>query len=126
KWAARSRPPATAPAKARPSLSNCRSPPRNRSALIATDMNSRLLIIDDNPSIHADIRKILGKTQLTGPDLEEAEAALFGAAVARSTGADFEIDSAFQGEEGVQKVREAIQQNRPYAMAFVDVRMPPG
>ncbi|MBI3106108.1 MAG: response regulator, partial [Candidatus Rokubacteria bacterium] len=38
----------------------------------------------------------------------------------------FELDSAYQGEEGLGKVRHAIQRGSPYAMAFVDIRMPPG
>ena len=31
-----------------------------------------------------------------------------------------------QGEEGLKMVQQAIEEGRPYAMAFVDVRMPPG
>ena len=38
----------------------------------------------------------------------------------------FEIDSAFQGEEGLEKMLAAKEADRPYALAFVDVRMPPG
>ncbi len=32
----------------------------------------------------------------------------------------------FQGKEGLAKVRAGHEAGRPYAMAFVDVRMPPG
>jgi signal transduction histidine kinase/FixJ family two-component response regulator len=38
----------------------------------------------------------------------------------------FEIDSAFQGKEGLDRIQKALSTNRPYAMAFVDMRMPPG
>src|SRR5208283_2874102 len=38
----------------------------------------------------------------------------------------FELDSAYQGQEGLAKVTKALAEDRPYAMAFVDVRMPPG
>jgi two-component system NtrC family sensor kinase len=38
----------------------------------------------------------------------------------------FELDSAFQGQEGLAKVEAALQEGLPYAMAFVDMRMPPG
>ena len=38
----------------------------------------------------------------------------------------FEIDSAFQGQEGLEKVRAAVAAGKPYAVAFIDVRMPPG
>jgi signal transduction histidine kinase len=37
-----------------------------------------------------------------------------------------EIDSAYQGEEGLERVRQSLQSGRPYAIAIVDVRMPPG
>ncbi len=38
----------------------------------------------------------------------------------------FEIDFAFQGQEGLERVRQALAEERPYTMAFVDMRMPPG
>ena len=38
----------------------------------------------------------------------------------------FEVDSAFDGREGVAMVEAAVQAGRPYALAFVDMRMPPG
>ena len=36
------------------------------------------------------------------------------------------VDSALQGQEACAKVREAIVSGQPYAVAFVDIRMPPG
>ena len=39
---------------------------------------------------------------------------------------NFIIDSAHQGQEGLEMVRRAIEEGHPYAMAFVDMRMPPG
>ncbi len=38
----------------------------------------------------------------------------------------FEVDSAFQGQEGLELIDRSLVDQRPYAMAFVDVRMPPG
>jgi two-component system, cell cycle sensor histidine kinase and response regulator CckA len=89
--------------------------------------NNRILIIDDNPAIHEDFRKILGPADAKlAQELDEDEAALFGdtANVARTW--SFQLDSAFQGQEGLEKVRAAVKDERPYAVAFVDVRMPPG
>ncbi len=86
--------------------------------------NRRILLIDDLPSIHQDFRKILSRTASTS-ELDDVEAALFGTAAAAST-ADFELDSAYQGQEGVAKVSDSLQNGLPYAMAFVDMRMPPG
>ncbi len=86
--------------------------------------NRRILLIDDMPSIHEDFRKILAARPTTR-ELDEVEAALFGQAAPASCN-DFELDSAYQGLEGVAKVEAAVQASRPYAMAFVDMRMPPG
>jgi len=89
-------------------------------------VNRRILLIDDMPAIHEDFRKILtGK--VSGSDgLEELEAALFGDAPSLPAATAFELDSAFQGQEGLARVELALQAGRPYAMAFVDMRMPPG
>jgi DNA-binding LytR/AlgR family response regulator len=38
----------------------------------------------------------------------------------------FEIDSAYQGGEGLELIQKSLREERPYALAFVDVRMPPG
>ena len=89
--------------------------------------NHRLLVIDDNPAIHEDFRKILcpADTRLAEA-LDDDEDALFGDAPEPARTSDFHIDSAFQGQEGLEKVRAAFAAGAPYAVAFVDVRMPPG
>lgn len=86
--------------------------------------NRRILLIDDMPSIHDDFRKILVAAPVVG-DLDEVEAALFGEAAPLPFDS-FELDSAYQGCEGVAMVEAAVQAGQPYAMAFVDMRMPPG
>jgi two-component system, NtrC family, sensor kinase len=45
---------------------------------------------------------------------------------ATSPDPEFHIDSAFQGEEGIALADRARTDHRPYAVAFVDARMPPG
>jgi signal transduction histidine kinase len=87
--------------------------------------NRRILLIDDTPSIHVDFRKILTPTPVQTVELDEMEAALFGSEV-KSARALFELDSAYGGQEGLGKLQEALQQNQPYALAFVDMRMPEG
>jgi len=86
--------------------------------------NRRLLLIDDTPAIHEDFRKILTRLG-SASALSEDEAILFGE-TPQSTSIRFEMDSALQGAEGVEKSRAAVHAQRPYAMAFVDMRMPPG
>lgn len=87
--------------------------------------NRRILLIDDTPSIHQDFRKILLPDTSSESDLDAVEAALFGGQV-KVRAASFELDSAYQGQEGLTKVCESIKANRPYALAFVDMRMPQG
>ncbi len=86
----------------------------------------RILVIDDNPAIHEDFRKILCQDRTSSSKLEALEAELFGSTAPLGEQSEFEIDSAFQGEAGLAHVYHAIQEGRPYAVAFVDVRMPPG
>jgi diguanylate cyclase len=88
--------------------------------------NRRIIVIDDNPAIHEDFRKILGPGFGDAGDLEADEQALFGTPVAGPARPGFDVDSALQGREGVDRVREALRTGRPYAMAIVDMKMPPG
>jgi len=88
--------------------------------------NRRILVIDDNPAIHEDFRKILTSGGDMADDLIAAEAALFGQPSTPASESAYIIDSAYQGEEGWQRVQTALADGQPYALAFVDVRMPPG
>ncbi|AUG06111.1 ATP-binding protein [Pseudomonas sp. S09G 359] len=87
--------------------------------------NRRVLLIDDTPSIHEDFRKILTPPLEQNQALDEMEAALFGT---RDTpqGQAFELDSAYGGQEGLKLLEVAMAEHRPYALAFVDMRMPQG
>jgi signal transduction histidine kinase len=84
----------------------------------------RVLVVDDNAAIHQDFQRILCPP-LEGEALLAMEAELFGHAPAPQA-PSFEVDSAFQGEEGIARVRAAVREGRPYTLAFVDIRMPPG
>jgi|GEM_PF-6659948 len=97
--------------------------------------NSRILLIDDTKSIHEDFRKLLssGGVSQSKQELDMLEADLFADKPEESLhkpqqvfNESFELDSAYQGEDGVLKVKQSIEAGKPYAMAFVDVRMPPG
>ena len=89
------------------------------------ESNRRILIVDDNRSIHEDFRKILGGGEPNRGDLNALHEELFGAVV-ESQNEVFELDSAYQGEEALEKVKTARDKNQPYALIFIDVRMPPG
>src|SRR5882672_2541575 len=93
-----------------------------------TAPNRRILIIDDNAVIHQDFRKVLAvqPEHSAKAALEILEVDIFGANLQVAARPDFEIDSAHQGQEGVAMAHQAVTDGRPYAMAFVDMRMPPG
>lgn len=60
----------------------------------------RIIVIDDQKVVHKGFKRILDS--------------------------DFVIDSAYQGEEGYKLIQQSLNDNRPYQVAFVDMRMPPG
>lgn len=88
--------------------------------------NRRILVVDDNRAIHEDFRKILGEPPPASSALVDAAAELFGDVVPADPALGFEMHSAFQGHEAFEMARRARKEGRPYAVAFVDVRMPPG
>ncbi len=91
-----------------------------------TPPNRRILLVDDTPSIHDDFRKILLPAQDESPDLDLMEAALFGHETKARSHLPFELDSAYGGQEGLSLIEQALAAERPYALAFVDMRMPQG
>ena len=94
----------------------------------SASVNRRILVIDDNAAIHHDFRKVLSAHAEHGAQaaLSSLEAEILGEPASAAARPNFEIDSAFQGQQGVEMVRRAVLDGRPYSMAFVDMRMPPG
>jgi len=85
--------------------------------------NRRVLVIDDSVAIHEDFRKVLC------PELKEVdpfETRAFGASDGSNRQVPFEVEFASQGQQGLEMVQQAAAGKRPYAVAFIDVRMPPG
>lgn len=94
--------------------------------LASIEPNYRILVVDDNRAIHDDIRKILVGDTDTNDDLLSDESFLFDSAVPAFSSIRFQIDSAYQGQEALRKVQQIVAGDSSYAVAFVDVRMPPG
>ena len=78
-------------------------------ALMKASIAQRILVIDDNAAIHGDFRKVLGGDAEDAAQVALAvlEAGLFGEARGSGSRPRFEIDSAYQGQEGVEMVRRA-------------------
>jgi len=83
----------------------------------------RILIVDDLPSIHEVFHCIFDPDSRI--DLSAEESLLFGDP-APAPAPRFELDSAYHGEEALRKVVTACAAKRPYMLAIVDMRMPPG
>lgn len=92
---------------------------------IANATLPRLLIVDDNPAIHSDIRKTL-VTTTKNDALDEIEAAMFGCAESSASEKQFEIEDAYQGKEALRMVTQACDEGMEFDVAIVDMRMPPG
>jgi two-component system NtrC family sensor kinase len=85
--------------------------------------NRRLLVIDDNPAIHDDFRKILNLDD-TPAEMLAVEADLFGIdAESRPDVGSFELVSAHTGQEGLSRIQRSLKEGMPFSVAFIDVRM---
>lgn len=99
--------------------------PGGTESYLDVEPNRRILVVDDNQSIHDDFKKILSPGQSEHADLNALHEELFGE-TGKAISEVFDLDSAFQGQDALERVRSARLEGRPYALAFVDVRMPPG
>jgi len=87
----------------------------------------RILVIDDNRSIHEDFEKTLVATTRSD-ELGALEGELFAETGRPPPRAPmkFEVSFASGGEEGAGIAAAALAEGRPFSVAFVDMRMPPG
>ncbi len=88
--------------------------------------NNRILVVDDNDAIHADFEKILRERPTRTSQVDGLAASLFGEVPGAGPRVEFALTHALQGQEALDLVLRSQESSLPYAMAFVDVRMPPG
>jgi two-component system, sensor histidine kinase and response regulator len=93
----------------------------------------RILITDDNEQIHKDFKLILNPAIERIDDEEHELNDLLSEvmdespmSVQKSHQYHFELDFAFQGDEAEKMIDQAYHEKKPYAVVFMDVRMPPG
>lgn len=86
--------------------------------------NNRVLIVDDQEEIHQDFEEMLNPsiTRSSTDDL----AKVFNSDADNSFLPEFELLHAKSGKEACEMVEEAIKTGNPIAVAYMDVRMPPG
>jgi transcriptional regulator with PAS, ATPase and Fis domain len=91
------------------------------------DSNTRVLIVDDQDEIHIDFREMLSNPNKGTASDDLAEAFLpVESRSRRDYLPSFELSHASSGDEAYQLVKAAKASNRPFAAAYVDIRMPPG
>ncbi|GAA5520775.1 response regulator [Aliifodinibius salicampi] len=95
------------------------------------DQAYHILLVDDNEAIHEDIEAILtNHTKDSDVELQEMADELFGTPSSdkedEGVNIEYDIDHAYQGEEAIRMVEDAAGKGNPYALVFMDVRMPPG
>lgn len=93
--------------------------------------NNRILIVDDNESIHTDFEKVLLRPASKKAELamlldEVLEPAPRPSEPPPARVGSYEIAHAFSGNQAYDLVAAAEQEQRPFALIFMDVRMPPG
>lgn len=83
----------------------------------------RIIIVDDNPRIHDDFRKIFRKSEQPG-EFDRLKQELFGQAPESHRGHHYTLDCHLSGQQALLAVQEAADTKKPYAVAFIDMRMP--
>ncbi len=95
------------------------------------NINTRVLVIDDEEMVRDNIEEILIPPIKTNEQVKQASSILFGEEAERpllgsknSYIPKFTVDKAANGKEGFEKVKQSIIANGPYAVIFLDMRMP--
>lgn len=89
---------------------------------------ARLLIVDDDPSLHEDYSRCLAPAPVDREQLDAARATLFGPSgpAANDTRTRFQLAHAYDGTGAAALVRKERDSAEGFSVAFVDMRMPPG
>lgn len=94
-----------------------------------TPIGPRILIADDEQSILDEYASILaGPVQRDDRrnKLADLEAELFGSTQEQPAQPEFALCLCRQADEAVRAVEQSIRDGHPFAVAFLDIRMPPG
>lgn len=95
------------------------------------DMTStnRILVVDDDAMLIGEYLRCLGEgfePDCATSTLGDLEKVLFGEDTDENGAARFDVQSRNQGKAAVDAVRESVKVGCPYAIVFLDIRMPPG
>jgi len=90
------------------------------------DFNNRILAVDDDPGIRDSLNKIFNPPQLTG--ILSEGASLFDEQIKDGEPVSahrlYDLTLVKSGEEGIGAVENAVDEKKPFAAAFIDMKMP--
>jgi len=89
----------------------------------------RILIVDDEPTILKVYEGVLypkKSNRTSSSEIEKRNGNGFEGNVSRPVAPSFELVFCQQGDEAVEAVKGSLKENKPFAVAFLDVVMPPG
>ena len=95
-------------------------------ALLNSKKIFRVLVIDDNEMIYEDFNKVLVSSSENNPQLDQLVFNLFGESKTTSSNIQYKVDFAINGQLGLDLVKKAQEENNPYLISFIDMRMPNG
>ncbi|MHC5182880.1 MAG: histidine kinase dimerization/phospho-acceptor domain-containing protein, partial [Planctomycetota bacterium] len=91
------------------------------------ELNNRILLVDDEPLILEELGRVLSPSEASNTELNELENRLFNnSKTNRRKAASYNVCCCRQGDQAIHEVEESIEKNEPFAVAFIDIRMPPG
>jgi PAS domain S-box-containing protein len=89
----------------------------------------RVLVADDDSSILDFFQQVLSRVEIdrtVNLETGESESKLFQENASSQSLKLFDVVTCQQGDEAVDAVKSSIKKGRPFSVAFIDIRMPPG
>ena len=96
------------------------------SPLPDTSINNRILVVDDDAAVLLTYQAALGLDHIETDKTLNPLFKQVGIPSLLDDDEEFQIDTARSGKEAIECVANSIENNTPYAVIFMDVRMPPG
>ena len=92
-------------------------------------VSNRVLVCDDDENLIAEYLRCLNEdfvADVATTTLTDLEKVLFGEETNEKGAIGFAVETQNQGEAAIEAVRTAVAAGTPFAIVFLDVRMPPG
>ena len=96
---------------------------------LSTGSTNRVLVVDDDAHVIGEFLRCLGEDfepDTATSTLGDLEKVLLGEESEEQSASRFEVHCRKQGEAAIDAVAAGLKRGEPYAIAFIDVHMPPG